>query len=120
MILTNKQIYEYATKLVAFHTEQKMPVKINFFLQKNIQKIIEAVKEIEFAKDEIIKSYGELNADESGYIISQEQLPAANKDLNELFNLEQDLNLYIFKLDDFNNLELTMEQLSAIMFMIEE
>jgi hypothetical protein len=34
--------------------------------------------------------------------------------------LEQDINLHIFKLDDFDGVELTYQQLSNIMFMIEE
>jgi hypothetical protein len=44
----------------------------------------------------------------------------AQKELNDLFNLEQELNIHVFKLDDFDNIELTVQQLSAIMFMIEE
>jgi hypothetical protein len=36
MKLTNQQIYQYATNLMAFNIEGKLPVRINFFLQKNI------------------------------------------------------------------------------------
>jgi hypothetical protein len=35
-------------------------------------------------------------------------------------NLEQEIDIHIFKLDDFDGIELTTQQLSAIMFMIEE
>jgi hypothetical protein len=47
-------------------------------------------------------------------------MAAAQQELNDLFNLEQDLNIHVFKLDDFDGIELTYQQLSAIMFMIEE
>ena len=36
MKLTNKKIYEYATNLVALNIDGKLPVRISFFLQKNI------------------------------------------------------------------------------------
>ena len=41
-------------------------------------------------------------------------------EINDLFNLTQEVNLHIFKLDDFEGLELTFDQMKAIMFMIEE
>jgi hypothetical protein len=47
-------------------------------------------------------------------------LEFVNSELNVLFNIEQDLNIHIFKLEEFDGIELTYEQLSAIMFMIEE
>jgi hypothetical protein len=47
-------------------------------------------------------------------------MAAANQELNDLFALEQELNIHVFKLDEFDNIELTYDQLSAIMFMIEE
>jgi hypothetical protein len=36
MKLTNQQIYEAAFRTAAFSIEGKLPVKINFFLQKNL------------------------------------------------------------------------------------
>jgi len=52
--------------------------------------------------------------------VPADRVTEAQKELNDLFNLEQDVNLHIFKLDDFDGIELTYQQLSAIMFMIEE
>jgi hypothetical protein len=52
--------------------------------------------------------------------VPAENLAAAQQELNDLFSIEQEINLHIFKLDEFDNIELTMEQLSSIMFMIEE
>ena len=120
MKLTNNQIYNYAANLAAFHTDIKMPVRINFFLQKNIQTIIAAAQEIDASKIAIAQEFGVLNEEGTAYNIPPEKMPAANQELNDLFSLEQDLNIHIFKLDDFDNIELTMEQLSTIMFMIEE
>lgn len=120
MKIVNNKIYEYATKLVAFTTDVKIPVRINFFLQKNIQTIINAAQDIDASKQSIAQEFGVLNEEGTAYNIPPEKMAAAQKELNDLYTLEQDLNIHIFKLDDFDNIELTMEQLSAIMFMIEE
>ena len=56
----------------------------------------------------------------NGYIIPEEHMPIAQQELNDLFALEQDLNIHVFKLSDFDGIELTYQQMSAIMFMVEE
>lgn len=120
MFLTNQKIYEYATNLAAFNIEGKIPIKINFFLQKNINILREAAQEIEAARVKIAQEFGSLNEEGTAYTVPAENMTAAQKELNDLFALEQELNIHAFKLDDFDNIELTMEQLSNIMFMIEE
>lgn len=122
MKLTNNQIYSYTTQLnnIFSNCDIKMPVRINFFLQKNIQTIAAAAQEIESARINIAKEFGTLNEEGTSYDVPAENMAAANKELNDLFNLEQDLNIHIFKLDDFDGVELTYQQMSAIMFMIEE
>ena len=120
MKLTNQQIYDAATKLASFYIDGKLPVRINFFLQKNIQTLAAAGKEIEDARIKIAQDYGELNEEGTSFIVPPENMAVAQQELNDLFNLEQDINIHIFKLSDFNNIELTYQQLASIMFMIEE
>lgn len=120
MKLTNQNIYDATIKLASFHIEGKLPVKINFFLQKNIQIIAAAGQEIEEARMNVAREFGEVSEDGTQFIVPPAKMPEAQKELNDLFNLEQDLNIHIFKLDDFDGIELTTQQLSAIMFMIEE
>ena len=122
MKLNNNQIYSYTTQLnnIFSNCNIKMPVRINFFLQKNIQTIAAAGQEIEAARMNIAQQFGTLNEEGTSYIVPLDQMAAANKELTDLFNLEQDLNIHIFKLDDFDGIELTYDQMSAIMFMIEE
>lgn len=122
MKFTNNQIYSYVTQLnnIFSNCDIKIPVRINFFLQKNIQTIAAAGQEIESARMNIAQQFGTLNEEGTSYIIPPNQMAAANQELNDLFNLEQDLNIHIFKLDDFDGIELTYDQMSAIMFMIEE
>lgn len=120
MKLTNQKIYNYTRQLSTFYIEGKIPVKINFFLQKNIQTLVAATEEIEAARIGIATEYGVISEDGSQYIIPPEKMSIAQQELNDLFNLEQDLNIHLFKLSDFDGIELTYNQISAIMFMIEE
>lgn len=119
MKLTNKKIYEYATNLVALNIDGKLPVRISFFLQKNIQQIISLAQEIDAAKMKLGEQYGEAS-EQGGYLIPPENLPFVNQEINDLMSLEQDVNLHVFKLEDFDSIELTYKELSDIMFMIEE
>lgn len=120
MKLTNQKIYDATIQLASFHIEGKLPVRINFFLQKNIQTIAAAGQEIEEARINIAREFGQLNEEGTQFIVPPEKMADAQKEINDLFNLEQDLNIHVFSLDDFDGVELTYQQLSAIMFMIEE
>lgn len=120
MKLTNQQIYDATIQLASFNIEGKLPVRINFFLQKNIQTLAAAGQEIEEARLSVAREFGQLNEDGTQFIVPPEKMAAAQKEINDLFNLEQDLNIHVFKLDDFDGIELTYQQLSSIMFMIEE
>jgi hypothetical protein len=120
MKLTNNQIYTYASNLAAFNIDVKLPVRINFYLQKNIQLIQTLAQEIDTARINIAKEFGELTEDGSAYTVPPENMAAAKQELSDLFNLTQEVNIYMLTLDDFDGIELTMQQLDAIMFMIEE
>ena len=121
MKLNNQQIYEYGQKLAIFsNNNSKMPVRINFYLQKNIQTVTWAAEEIERVRLDLAAQYGVINETQTGYDIPSENIPIINKELNDLFGLEQELNIHQFKLSDFDDIELTYQELSAIMFMIEE
>lgn len=122
MKLNNLQIYTYAEELNTQFLECNvlLPVRVNFFLQKNIQTITTAAQEIAQVRLDIARKFGVLDEEGANYIIAPENMADANKELNDLFSLEQELNLHTFKLTDFDNIELTYQQMSAIMFMIEE
>lgn len=120
MKLTNNQIYTYASNLAAFNIDVKLPVRINFYLQKNIQLIQTLAQEIDAARINIGKEFGELNSEGTAYNVPPEKMAAAQSELNDLLSLTQDINIYMLSLDDFDGIELTMQQLDAIMFMIEE
>ena len=122
MRLTNNEIYSHANQLLgAFQdSTQKLPIKINFYLQKNKTTLIEMAQEIEKTRMEIAQSYGELNAESNQFIIPPEKMVEASKELNDLFNLEQDVNIYMINIDSLSDdYDMTTAQMEAIMFMIE-
>lgn len=121
MKIVNQQIYSSARWLSSFLTSTApIPVRINFYLQKNIRIIQQAADEIEAARMQIVSQYGILNEEKTGYNIPAEEIEQVTKELNDLFSLEQDLPIHAFKLEDFDGIELTYQQMSAIIFMIEE
>ena len=121
MVLNNLEILEKAQALDLFSkNNMKLPVRVNFFLQKNIRLILDAAYEIEQTKMSIAAQYGTLNEAKNGYDISPENRKIVEQELADLFNLEQDIPIHILKLENFEGLEFTYQQMSAIMYMIEE
>ena len=122
MILTNNDIYTYANQLAeAFDDkEQKLPIKINFYLQKNKSILMAIAREIEKTRMEIAQSYGVFNEEVQQFIVPPEKIQEVSQELNDLFDLEQDVNIYMIKAESLNNdYDMTTAQMEAIMFMIE-
>lgn len=123
MKLTNNEIYTLAQQLArAFiNNEQRLPMKLSFCIQKNKKLLIELAQDIEQSRMEIAQAYGVLDTETNQYTIPSEKIADAQKELLELFDVEQEVNICMIKADSLNdNLELSMAQMEAIMFMIEE
>ena len=122
MKLTNNAIYQTANNISSSFQDFNIyiPAKANFFLQKNIQTLAAAAQEIDKSRLEIAKHYGELNEDGTSYNIPKDKIQEASKELEDLFNIEQDLDIKTFKIDDLGNTEFTTAQMNVIMFMIED
>ena len=123
MKMTNNEIYTYATQLMsAFQdTEQKFPVKVNFYFLKNKKLLLDLAREIEQSRSAILEEYGVLNAETNQYEFAPEKIEIVNTELTNLFTLEQEVNIYKVKIDSFNDTDtLTTAQMEALMFMIED
>ena len=121
MKLTNQQIFAYANLLTqAFKdSEQRLPVKINFYLQKNKNILIELAQDIEKTRMEIAEANGKLDSEKGQYTINPENIEIVQKELTDLFNLEQDVDIYTIDIDSLgDDLTLTTGQMEALMFMI--
>lgn len=123
MILTNGQIYDYTSELMRefYDDSLKLPIKMNFYLQKNKKTLFDLAQEIEKSRIEIANAYGELDEETQQYQVPADKVEAASKDLNELFSIEQDVNIYKINIDSLSDdFVLTTAQMEAIMFMIED
>lgn len=122
MKLTNKEIYEKATEIeVAFSNETKyIPVKLNFTIQKNLSVLSKLREEIENNRIKIASEYGKLNSEGTQFIIEKENREKVEQELNDLFTMEQEIDIRTCSLSQIEGIDLTMEQMQAIMFMITE
>ena len=120
-ILTNNDIYSINEQLnkVFEDSQQYLPAKVNFYIQKNKKRIAELAQEIEIARAEIIKNFGEQKEDQK-YYIPQDKIQEAQQELFDLLNIQQEIEVFTISLDDIENLHFTLPQMEALMFMIEE
>ena len=123
MILKNKDIIEYYEVLsTGFKDNTKyLPAKISFIIQKNIKMLKELSEEIYSARNNIIQNYGiQDEEDKDSFIIPKEFQEITQKELDDLIEMEQEVNILKLKFSDIENLEFTMNQMEALIFMIEE
>lgn len=119
---TNSQIYELAVALQSQFNDGSLvlPIKINFYLQKNKNNLYNLAAEIENARLEILKKYGTLG-ENNEYQFTEENSKIASAELEELYDLEQEVDVYMVDIDAFgDNLELSQRQMTTLMFMINE
>lgn len=119
--LTNEEIYFINSQLIKVFEEshQYLPAKVSFYIQKNKNKIFDLASEIETARVQIIQRFGE-QAEEGKYFIPQENIEFAQKELNDLLDINQTVEIYSISITDIENLNFTLPQMEALMFMIEE
>ena len=120
--LTNNQIYNYTNSFMKNFSKSdiKFPVKVNFYLLKNQNTLLSLAQEIEQERVNIAQEYGILNEETQQYEVPPEKIQEAKTKLNDLFNLTQEVKIYKVKLEDFGNIELTPDQMEALLFMIED
>lgn len=120
--MTNLTIYNQAKMLIDNFNDlnQTLPVKINFFLQKNKNTIASLAQGIDEARIGILSKYCTLNSETNSYEIPPENAAIVNSELNDLFNIEQEVPIHTISIDTFpDDLRLTAGQMEAMMFMIE-
>ena len=123
--MSNLEIFNTASALIeAFQSQTEdthFPVKVNFFLQKNMNSIVEVARDIEKTRAEIIKKFGTPSEDNpEQYVVTDDKIEEATNELNDLFNLEQEIAVNMLELDWFDGIDLTAQQVAAITYMIND
>lgn len=119
-ILTNREIFTIGNAFEgAFQNDERyLPAKINFKIEKNRKNILDKMNEIEESRIKTIRKFGE---EKDGQIqIPNEKVEKVNKEIAELFDIEQEMNIFMISFEDIENLEFTSAEMSALLFMIED
>lgn len=120
MKMDNGLIYQHALNLneALNDNDIQMPVAVLFSIEKNKQTLMTVAQDVEKYRMDIIKKYGkEVNGN---YNVPQDKIEIANKELQDLFSIEQEVNIYKFNIEDLGDIKLTSNQMNAILFMIED
>lgn len=122
MKLTNEQIYNYSNSYIQLFSDFKsyIPAKVNFAIQKNMQVLAAAAQGIEETRMGVAKHYGVMSENGQGYQIPEDVRPQVQKELNDLFSIEQEVEIKTFSIDALGDVEFTPAQMQIIMFMIED
>ena len=84
-----------------------------------LRNILIVVKDIEKSRIDLLSQYGELDQETNRFTILPDKMEVASKELEDLFNLEQEVNIYTVSIDNFgDDLTLTTGQMEALLFMI--
>ena len=118
--MNNGMIYQYALTLneALNDNDLQMPVAVIFSIEKNKQTLMTVAQDVEKYRMDIIKKYGE--EVDGNYNVPQDKIEIANKELQDLFSIEQEVNIYKFNIEDLGDIKLTSNQMNAILFMIED
>jgi hypothetical protein len=118
--MKNIDIYNAANGIAeAFNdATQYLPIKINFYIQKNKAILMALAQDIETSRLSIIQNYGAPTEDGEHYRIPNENLDIVQQELNDLFMLEQEVGIYKVDIDTLpDDISLTTGQMEALMFM---
>lgn len=123
MKLTNQFILTYTEELhetIIQDNETRYPAKVNYSIQKNYRTLMEIYKEIMQERERICQEYS-TSFNDGIYEFADARLrESAQRELDDLLSLEQDVNIIKFNIDSFGNLALTAKQMDVLMFFIEE
>lgn len=120
--MTNAQIFGYANNILENFPDlasMEFPVKVHFYFQKNMNAIIELGKEIDQSRIDIFNKYG-TSQDDGTYKFEADKVDQVNKEIEDLFGLEQEVKVHMIPLYWFDEMHLTAAQVASIDFMIQD
>ena len=122
-LMNNQEIYETTIKLNKFfgdNNEIFLPVKVNYSIQYNLNVLMSISKIIEKSRTNIGKKYGSFNPEDNGYNIDPDKIQLAEKEMNNLMEIEEKVEIKTISLKDISDIQLSSAQMQSLLFMIEE
>ena len=123
--ITNRKLVSDINTLTAL-AQKKLPVKVGFAIAKNLNKIESILISYNKEREKIIDKY--CSVDKKGNRIINENtyaIPAVNKkqftkDSDDLLDIENNIDIHKFKIDELDGVEIPIVELQAIEYMIED
>ena len=125
MKLTNKQIVNDSMILMEI-SRKELPIKVSYALAKNISKIEKELEIYNSQRQKLIDKYcvkdenGENKVDENNQLkIQEEYLKDWGRDIKELQNIELEIDIHKFKINELDGYNMSPSELMVIDYMIE-
>jgi len=101
-----------------------VPVKIAYWLSKDIQKFNIEFKAFEEARSKLFEKYGKKQVNEETkqeqLVIKPENIEIFQKEINELLKTEVEVEVHKIKLESLGEIKLSTFDLGVLQFIIEE
>lgn len=124
--ITNQVIIDTVNSIGGI-TARPLPVKVSYAISKNLKKL---QKEAELYDEErakllkrcgVKKEDGTLNVQEDGTVnIMPECKEEWTKGLNELLNIEVEIDIHEFSIEELSNFNMSVQEMNMIDFMLKE
>lgn len=119
--LKHSEIYDNINLLnKELNEELKFPAKVSFYIEKNLNCLLETVKEIEEQRISMLAQFGAYNQETQQFDVFPEKSEEATAAIESFLNTEKTIELYMIRLDAFEGVNLSIPQIKAFSFMIEE
>lgn len=101
-VMTNDEIYRCAIGIMnaLSNIETPMPAAISFSITKNKKTISALAEDIEKYRIDILNRYGAKIVENNIVSIPEEKVNDANKELEELLTISQEVRIYTFSIED--------------------
>lgn len=116
MTLTNFQVLTLYPALTSLRDDKelKLPVRVGYKLLRNIELLGSSYETIQKMRDEIVIKYGDLIDNKGTYQVPPEKIEDANKELNDLAQVEAEYNILPIELSEIEDLPLSLDSLNSI------
>lgn len=124
--LTNQQMVN-TLNLIGNITAMTLPVKVSYAISKNIKKLQGEVATYEEERQKLLtrcgkkKEDGTLDVGDNNTVgIMPEHVDEWNKGLADLSNIEVEVDIHEFSIDELANFQMSPQEIDIIEFMLKE
>ncbi|UZW13183.1 hypothetical protein OSC52_15200 [Clostridium pasteurianum] len=125
MKMTNQELLGNIQKLSGV-AQKQLPVKVSYAISKNINKIESELKIYDKERQKLIDKYaqkadGKPLSDEKGQIVFKPECKKDwDKNIKALLDIENEIDIHKFSIDELNGFNVSPAELQAIDYMIDE